>query len=160
MVRSGGHRHQLLPDGLEIGSLRQHATGDRHRWIATLDGKGRRDRRIGINPKRHYLSGDHRSGVQQRCPNQPRQGEHYADAYQTHQQGTAYPRLGIAAAEPLGSIGHPANLVWLSCLAAEGRTLFSTAGRRIAMLPAARAASCNHLGRREGAAMATRAVAA
>ena len=156
MVRTGGHGHQLLPDGLEIRSLRQHATGDRQSWIATLNSDGGRDRRIGINPKRHYLGGDHRSGVQQRCPNQPGQGERYADAYQTHQQGTAHPRLGIAATEPLGSIGHPANLVWLSRLVAVWRI------RRAQDPDAAPSSSspCNHLGRREGAPMAPRAVAA
>jgi hypothetical protein len=115
VVRTGRDGHQLLSDRLEIRSLRQHPTGDWHRWIPTVNSDSGRDRRIRINPKHYHLGGDHRPGVQQRRPNQPREGKHYADADQTHQQRTGHPRLWITAAEPLGSIGHADNLVWACC---------------------------------------------
>ena len=35
---------------------------------------------------------------------------HDADADQTHHQRTRHPRLGVAAAQPLGSIGHSEQL--------------------------------------------------
>ncbi len=53
--------------------------------------------------------------MQQRCPYQPGHRNDHADADQTQQQRTRHPRLWIAAAEPLGSIGHAANLVWACC---------------------------------------------
>jgi len=48
--------------------------------------------------------------MQQRCPDQPRHGNDHANADQAKKQRTRHPRLWIAAAKPLRSIGHADNL--------------------------------------------------
>jgi hypothetical protein len=50
--------------------------------------------------------------VLKRCPDQPSHRKHHANADQTHQQRTGHPRLRVAAAEPLGSIGHAEQFIW------------------------------------------------
>jgi hypothetical protein len=111
-IRAGRNRNLLFAHRLEIHGLSQDAAGRRHGRIAPLDSDGHGNRGIGVNPERLYVGCNRRSGVQKRCPDQPSQAQHHADADQTHEQRTGHPRLRVAAAEPLSSIGHSDNLVW------------------------------------------------
>jgi hypothetical protein len=111
-VHAGRNPDLLLANRLEIHGLSQHPAGRWHGRIAPLDSDGDGDRGIGVNPEGLYVCCNRRPGMQKRCPDQPGHRKHNADADQAHQQWTRHPRLRVAAAEPLASIGHVDNLFW------------------------------------------------
>jgi mycothiol S-conjugate amidase len=106
LVWTGRDRDLLLADRLKICRLCQHPAGDRDSWISSLHGDRYRDRGVGGNAKSLNVGRGGRLRLPEGGPDEPRQCDDDTNADQTHQQRTRHPRLGIAAAKPLGSIGH------------------------------------------------------
>ena len=106
-------------------------------------------------------------------PDEPCQREDDANADQPHQERTRHPRLGIAAAQPLGDIGHAPILALLLAhralrsadfvAASKQRhhcSLLSTAGALFPTLGSIPSRSCDRLAKREARARAMSGVAA